>query len=483
MRDNKGVLSNFIWKFAERISAQLVTLIVSIVLARQLSPSEYGIISIVTIFITFANVFISDGLGTALIQKKDADSLDFSSVLFFNVGISVVLYLCLYFSAPYIAMFYGDGYEILTPVMRVLGVKLIIAAISSIQQAYVSREMIFHKFFVSTLVGTIFSGFVGIYLAYNGYGVWALVAQYLSNSLIGTFCLSVSLRWIPKIQFSFERIRKNAKFGLNILSAKLIVVGFEEIRALLIGKFYSSQDLAYYDKGKQFPNLVVANVDASLSAVLLPKMSRQQDDLNAVRATMRSSIRLGSFVMFPLFWGLMAIGDNLIVTLLTEKWLQSVELLRIFCVYYMFNHVHSANLQAIKAIGKSNIFLKLEYIKKAIEIIVLIVVVRLGVTTIALSMAVLSTMFLLLNTYPSKRIFNYGFIQQFKDVIPSLFASATMGCFVWLISFLPLGNVVMLFTQVIVGAVIYIVVAKILNIPELLYIWTLFKRVLSNKSR
>ena len=283
MKNNKGLLSNLSWKFAERITAQAVTLVVSIVLARLLDPSHYGIISLVMIYIAIANVFVSDGFGSALIQKKDADSLAFSSVLYSNFVFSILLYMLLFFSAPYISLFYGNEYELLTPVLRVLGLRLILSSINSVQQAYVSKHMIFKKFFWATLFGTLLSAAVGISMACLGFGVWALVAQYMTNTTVDTIVLAVSLKKKPKAMFSWSRLRKLIPFGSRILATNLLIQGYQELRALIIGKVYSSSDLAYYDKGKQFPSIIITNINTSIAAVLFPKMSSQQDDIQKVK--------------------------------------------------------------------------------------------------------------------------------------------------------------------------------------------------------
>ena len=232
------VIANMAWKFAERITAQFVTAIVSIILARILSPTHYGLVAIVEIFITFANVFVSDGFGSALIQKKDADSLDFCSVLYFNISFSVLLYIMLYLIAPFISRFYGAGYEEITPVLRVLGLRLILSAINSVQQAYVSKHMIFRKFFWATLLGTVCSAVVGITMAYKGYGVWALVFQYLTNTTVDTFVLNRSLKLKPKLMFSFVRLKGMLKYGSGILLAKLLITGYQELRALMLFEFH-----------------------------------------------------------------------------------------------------------------------------------------------------------------------------------------------------------------------------------------------------
>ena len=280
-----STLTNLSWKFAERISSQLVSFVVSIVLARILAPSDYGAIAMVMIFVTLANVFVEGGFSSALIQKKDADKLDFSTVLYFSVVFSIILYAVLYISAPYISRFYGKDYEILTPVLRVIGLQVIVFGVNSVQQAYVSRKMMFKKFFWSTLVGTIVSAAVGLIMAYSGYGIWALVGQQLTSAITNTFVLYLVTRKLPGLMFSFKRLKGLFGYGAKILGASLLVTLFLDLRSLIIGKIYSAKDLAFFDRGKQFPNLIVANINSSVGAVLFPKMSQEQDNKERIKQT------------------------------------------------------------------------------------------------------------------------------------------------------------------------------------------------------
>ena len=231
-------LSGVMWKFGERISAQLVSTLVSIILARILMPEDYGVVALVTIFITICNVFVTSGFGTALVQKKDADDLDFTSVFYFGLFFSILLYVGIFFAAPLIARFYEN--EILTPVVRVMGLRIIIASINSVQHAYIGRKMQFRKFFIATLFGTIASGVVGVWLAYNGYGVWAIVAQYLTNVCIDTIVLAFVIKWIPKLRISFKRLKSLFSFGWKLLVSALIDTGYNELRSLIIGKKYDA---------------------------------------------------------------------------------------------------------------------------------------------------------------------------------------------------------------------------------------------------
>ena len=421
-----SLLSNLSWKFAERIASQAVSFVVSIVLARILAPSDYGAIAMVMIFVTLANVIAEGGFSSALIQKKDADKLDFSTVFYFSLVFSIVLYVILYVAAPSISLFYGNGYEVLTPVLRVIGIQVIIYAVNSVQQAYVSKKMMFQKFFWSTLVGTIVSAILGLAMAYSGCGIWALVGQQLSMTVTNVLVLYIVTRKLPGLMFSFERLKGLFNYGAKILGASLLVSLFLDLRSLIIGKLYSAKDLAFFDRGRQFPNLIVVNVNSSVGAVLFPKMSEQQDDTQKIKETCRMSIRFSSFVMMPLMMGLAACGGPLIRLLLTDKWIDCVPFLQLFCIIYMFYPMHTANMQAIKALGHSGTFLKLELLKKIIELICLVLVMKISVIAIAVNMAILTTLFTFINAFPNVKYLNYSFVEQMKDITPPIVMSTIM---------------------------------------------------------
>lgn len=474
-KNNKGVLNNLIWKFSERISAQAVTFIVSIVLARMLEPRDYGVISMVMIFISLANIFVSDGFGSALIQKKDADILDFSSVFYFNFFLSIMLYCLLFSIAPFISEFYGEGYEILTPVLRMLGLQIIISSINTIQQSYVSRKMIFKKFFYSTLFGTIASAVVGIAMAYMGFGVWALVAQYLTNSIVNTIVLQIILNKWPKLMFSFRRIKGLIDYGYKVLLTSLIITGYQELRALIIGKLYSSNDLAFYDKGRQFPNLIVTNINTSIGAVLFPKLAQEQNDTKKVKELTRISVRFSSYCMSPLMLGLAVVAEPVVRIILTEKWLACVNLMQIFCLFYLLQPIHTANTQAIKAIGRSDIALKYEIIRDIIQSIALVAVMWISVEAIVISMAVLSFLFLFLNAIPNIQLINYRLSEQLGDIFPAIGMATIMAIIVYFVGFIDVNLYLKLGIQIIVGAIVYIAISVILKNKEFELIVSMIK--------
>lgn len=450
----KKTVSNLAWRFAERCGAQGVTFVVSIVLARLLDPTDYGVISLVTVFTSILQVFVDSGLGNALIQKKDADDLDFSTVFYCNIVFCIVLYTGLFIAAPSIAYFY-DNLELI-PVIRVLGFTIIISGVKGVQQAYVSRHMIFKRFFFSTLGGTVGAAMIGIVMAYMGFGVWALVVQQIFNATLDTIILWITVKWRPKPGFSYNRFKVLFSFGWKLLVSSLINTVYNDIRQLIIGKVYSSSDLAYYNRGKQFPNLIVENINTSIDSVLLPTMSKVQHNKERIKTLTRRSIMTSSYIMWPLMFGLMATGRNIVNILLTDKWLPCLPFLYIFCFVYGMQPIHTANLNAIKAIGRSDLYLKMEVIKKSVGIVMILATMNISVFAIGLSSIFYTLFASIVNAFPNRKLLEYSYAEQFKDIIPS-FVLAGMMCVV--ISILPLGNwnvFLQLFIQIMIGGIVYI---------------------------
>lgn len=462
------VIQNLFWRFAERSGAQLVSFIVSIVLARILVPKDYGTIALVTVFTAILQVFVDSGLGTALIQKKDADDLDFSSVFYFNLCVCIILYVGMFIAAPYIALFYED--RNLTSVVRVLSFTLVISGVKGIQQAYVSRNMLFKRFFFSTIGGTIFSAFLGIGMAYIGLGVWALVAQQLSNAAIDTLILWITVKWHPKRMFSWKRLKSLLTFGWKLLVSALLDTVYNNLRNLIIGKFYTSTDLAFYNQGDKFPKIVVTNINTSIDSVLLPTMSNVQDDRERVKQMTRRAIKTSTYVMAPLMMGLAFCAEPIVKLVLTDKWLPCVPFLRIFCITYMFWPVHTANLNAINAMGRSDWFLRLEIVKKITGMIILLSTMWFGVMAMAYSLLLSSVLSQIINSWPNRKLLNYGYLEQVRDFAPGIFLAVIMGICVYFVGFLPFSLIIILLIQTVVGAVIYIGVSAILRLEEYEYL-------------
>ena len=476
MQRKGNVISNFLWRFAERCAAQLVTLIVSIILARILTPSDFGTVSLVMVFTTIMQVFVDSGLGTALIQKKNADDLDFSSVFYFNFAVCLILYAGMFIAAPYIAGFYND--VSLTPIIRVISLTIVISGVKGIQQSYVSRNMLFKRFFFATLGGTIFSAFLGIGMAYAGCGVWSIVAQQLSNTAIDTLILWITVKWRPKKMFSWSRLKSLLSYGWKLLASSLMDTVYNNLRNLVIGKIYTSADLAYYNQGDKFPKVVITNINASIDSVLLPSMSGEQENCERVKSMTRRAIKTSTYIMAPLMMGLLFCAEPIVKLLLTEKWLPCVPYLRIFCFTYMFWPIHTANLNAIKAMGRSDFFLKLEIIKKVMGLALLLFTMRISVMAMAYSLIVSGILSQIINSWPNWKLLNYNYFEQLRDILPSIIIAVGMGICVYFISFIPMPTIVTLLIQIVIGAVIYIGVSAALKLEEFEYLFGMIKSFL-----
>ena len=470
----KNVLSNLVWRFLERSGSQVIQFVVSIVLAQLLTPEDYGIIGLITVFISIAQVFINTGFSQSLIQKKDADDLDFSSVFYSGIIFSLIIYGILYFTAPVIAKFYNN--LLLTNIVRILGITVIIGSVNCVQTAYVQRTMQFKRFFWSTLIGTIASAIIGIAMAFKGFGVWALVWQQIINTFVNTVVLWFTVKWRPSLVFSFKRLKSLFSFGWKLLFSSLIDTLYQNIYSLVIGKKYSSADLGYYNKGKQFSFLIINNINSSIDSVLFPAMSNLQDNRESVKALTRRAIKTSTFVIFPAMAGLAAVATPLVKLLLTDKWLPCVPFLQFCCFTYAFWPIHTANLQAIKAMGRSDIFLKLEIIKKVIGIITLIITVPLGLIPMMIGRCVTTLTGSFINAFPNRKLLNYSYFEQIKDILPSFVISLIMAGVVLILGNLKINLFFVLIIQVLVGAATYVIISKIFKIEAFEYILNMLKK-------
>lgn len=445
-----------------------MSFLVSIVLSRLLAPEDYGVIALVTVFTSILQVFVDSGLGTALVQKKNADEVDFSSVFYFNVLVCLTLYAGMFVAAPAIAKFYDN--PIYIPLVRVLSLTLVISGLKNIQQAYVYRHMIFKRFFFSTLGGTIASAILGIVMAYAGFGVWALAAQYVSNTAIDTLILWITVPWRPKKRFSWTKLKSLLSYGWKLLVSALLDTGYTSLWNLLIGKVYSSADLSFYDQGSKYPKAIIGTISNSIDSVLLPTMSIVQDDRAQIKSMTRRSIVTSVYVMAPLMMGLAGCAEPLVSLILTDKWLPCVPYMRIFCITYMFWPVHSANLNAIKAMGRSDLFLRLEILKKIIGIGLLLCTMRISVMAMACSLLISSVTSQIINSYPNWKLLNYRYLEQLRDILPSILLAVIMAVAVGAVPLLGYGNVLTLCIQIPLGAVIYVAGSAIFRLESFRYL-------------
>ena len=472
------ILKSFLWKLFERTSTQLIQFVVTIVLARLLLPAEYGTVALITVFIALCDVIIDGGLNTALIQKKNADNLDFSTIFFFSLGIAGLLYVTMFFRAPLIANFYHQ--QDLELVIRVLSLSLFFYSFNSIQRAYVSKNMLFQRLFYSSLGAIILSGAIGIFMAYQGYGVWALVAQNISSQLFTTIIMWFTVRWRPEFRFSRERFKILFDFGWKIFGANFITTFFVNMRKLLIGKFYMPASLAYYEKGEHFPSLLANNIFTSMQAILLPVLSESQDNRSNVKAMMRRSTKLSCFFIYPLMMLLIVAAKPFILLLLTEKWIGVVPFVQILCISYFFRPITISNFEAIKALGYSGITLKLEIIKKVVDITILVVSAMISVYAIAWGCVLYNLICVFINLAPNKKLLNYGVKEQLIDATPTLLIALVMGASVYWIQWLSLPNLIVLVLQAILGTMVYLGVSHLTKDESYLYLMQMMK---NNKHR
>lgn len=463
----------------ERGGTQGIQFIVQIILARLLSPEEYGIIAIVMVFILLANVFVESGFNTALIQKKDVDEVDFSSVLYLSLGVATILYGLIFITAPFIASFYDQ--PILVKVLRVLSIALFIGAYNSIQNAFVARNMLFKKLFASSLGAVTISGIVGVIAAYSGLGVWALVLQQLTSQLAVAVILWFTVRWRPHLTFSITRVKSLFSYGSKLLASGLLDTLYRNLRTLIIGRMYTPSMLGYYNRGEQFPQLIVSNINGSIQSVMLPALSAHQDDRKRVKEMMRRAIVSSSFLIFPMMVGMAVVAEPLVKIALTEKWLPAIPFLQIACFNFALWPIHTANLQAINAMGRSDIFLRLEIIKKAIGLIVLGVSLPFGVYAIALGGVFSSLIGTFINAYPNKELLNYSYKEQWLDIMPSLVISLIMGGIVYLLNFSSIPSWQILTSQIVSGSIIYIILAKIFKIESFTYLVGTMKQLINSR--
>lgn len=465
-----------IWKLLERFGVQGVQFVLQIVLARLLDPGHYGILSLMVIFTTLANVFIQQGFNTALIQNKDVTEEDYSSVLWVSLGVAGVLYVTLFLTAPAIAAFY-EMPDLVAP-FRVLCLMLFPGALNSVQLAKVSRDMDFKKVFYSNVGGVLVSGIVGIVIAVLGGGLWALVAQTLLNTAAACIVMIFTVKLKLSFVCNFKRVKVLFAYGWKLLVSGLLETLYQDLRSLVIGKKYDSSMLGYYNRGKQFPQFIINAVNGAVQSVLLPAMSAEQDEKAKVKELMRNSVMISSFVIFPMMAGLAGVATPLVSLLLTDKWLPCVPYMQIYCFSLAFYPVHTSNLQAINAMGRSDIFLKLEIIKKGIGLTALVIAVFCFDSPIAIAMTGVVTTFTscFVNAYPNKKLIGYSYLEQMKDILPSFLIAIVMCGGVLAVELFRFGDIVTLLLQVATGVILYIAISAAVKLPPFMMLVDILKK-------
>ena len=461
-----------IWKLAEKVGTQGIQFIIQIVLARLLLPEDYGLVGLLTIFINICDVFILQGFTTALIQKKDADDTDFSSVFLANLGLSGVLYLILFVTAPLIAAFYNEPH--LITITRVLSLNVVFGALGAVHNAIMAKSLEFKKSFIRGLSNILTYGVVGVFLAYSGFGVWALVYAKLAGQLVGSVVLWITVKWIPSLVFSFERIKSLFSYSSKILGTNLLNTIFNNIHSLIIGRFFNKVDLGYYQRGQQIPQTAMTAIDGSLNEVMYPTLSILQNDLVALKSALRRSMKTSMYIVFPILMGLLVTAEPLTVLLLTEKWLPSIPYMQLTCVICMFWPL-SARTHALNAIGRSGLTFKISLISKAITLVCILACVKFGIYAIMLGTIMASGISFFITSYFVNKHLNYSLKELLFDIGPTFIISAVMAVWVYLVNLLNLNSFVTVCIQVLLGMLIYVLCSVIFKIDSYKYLLSFVK--------
>jgi O-antigen/teichoic acid export membrane protein len=464
------VVSGLLWRSLERFGTQAAGFVVSIVLARLLEPKDFGTITLITVFIAIASCFVDGGFATALVQRKEIDELDLNSVFYLSLSVAASLYAALFIAAPWIARFYSE--PVLVWILRLLSLSLLIGALNSIQNAVLTREMRFKQSFKASMAATVASGAVGITMACRGYGLWSLVGSALAGQVALTAVLWQAVRWRPAWAFSFKRIQNLFGFGWKLLVSSVSDTFFNNLYNLIIGKLFNPATLGYYSRGQTVPSVIMNSVNGTIAGVIFPALASCQHDLIRVKSIMRRMVKTSCFLVFPMMFGLAAVARPLVQVLFTDKWLPCVPYLQLSCITFAFWPVHVANLQAVMALGRSDIFLTLEVIKKNLVILTIIFTYKFGVMAMVAGQAVLSVISMGINAWPNRRLLNYSLRQQARDILPPLLLAVAMGAIVWGLQGVRLGPVWLLGMQVFLGVVVYLGGAFLLRLESLEYFRT-----------
>lgn len=475
MNQSKGkVISAFSWKFVERLSVQGASFLVTLILARLLTPEDYGVVALITVFISLANTFVQGGFNTALIQKKDATQEDFFSVTVFTLLVAVILYVFLFILAPWLADFYAMP-EI-TNIVRVMALLLIPAAINSVQVAYVTKDLRFKVLSASSLISTGLAAIIGISMAYCGFGAWALVVQQISIQLFSCITIMVLTKWSPKGRFSIKSVRELIPYGSRILCSNLLVTFFLNLRSMIIGRMYSSESLGFFNRGKQFPQAVMESINGTIQSVLLPVYANEQDHRQKMLKMVRLSIQVSSYLIFPMMIGLACVAPALVELLLTEKWLPCVPFLQLFAFSYMCQPAQLSAAQAYRAIGDSKTPLHLEFARKVAEIVLLAISMKYGTIAIAFSSVAAGVVALGMAFVPNVRILHYTIQEQLIDLLPALIMSLVMGAVVLWVGRIELSIWLRLVLQIFSGLIVYFLISLILKPKAFTFIWRILKK-------
>lgn len=456
------------WSAADNITKMGFTFIVSIVLARLLTPDEYGLIGILTIFISVFNAIVDSGFTNALIRKKNAVDIDYSTVFYTNLVMSIVMAVALFFCATPIAKFFGR--EELVALTQVMSCIVVINALSIVQKARTTKAIDFKTQTKVTFIASLASGGIGIAMAYMGYGVWSLVGQQISAQLLITIFFWVFNKWFPKLEFSWISFKEMWSFGWKLLVSSLIDTTWKEIYQVVVGKFYSPATLGLYTRAKQFSQMFSSNLTSIIQRVSYPVMSSIQDDKERLKSAYKRVIKTTMLPTFVLMFGMAAVAKPMILVLIGEKWLGCVPFLIIICIYGSLYPLHAINLNMLQVQGRSDLFLKLEIIKKFIAVGPILLGIFIDIYLMVGCSIITSCISYYLNAYYSGPYLNYSIKEQVKDIMPSFVIALIMAIPVGAMQFINFNPFILLPLQIIIAATIVISICEIKKLPEYLEI-------------
>lgn len=454
------------WSFIDSIAGQGITFLVGLVLARLLTPEEYGLIGIITIFIAVFNSIVDSGFSNALIRKNDAKDIDYNTVFFSNLVISIILFAVLFLCAPFISNFFIQPQ--LTPLLRVMGSIVIINAFAIIQRTIFVKKVDFKTQTKVSLISSISSGIVGISMAISGCGVWSLVGQQISRQFLHSLFLWIYSNWYPKLQFSFNSFKDLFNFGWKLLVSGLIDTVWREIYQVVIGKCYAPATLGQYTRAQQFASICSSNLTTVVQRVSFPVLSSMQDDKERLKSGYKRIIKVTMLLTFSLMLGLAAVAKPMILVLIGEQWLPCVPFLQIICLQMMLYPLHSLNLNMLQVQGRSDLFLKLEIIKKIIAVGPLLLGIFVNIYWMLGGSVITGFIAYYLNAYYSGPFLNYSIKEQVKDILPSFGVALAMTVPVFTMSYIPLSPFILLPLQIMVGAAITIGICETARLPEYL---------------
>lgn len=469
------VVKGAIWKLAEKFGMNLMQIVIQIVLARLLLPEDYGIIGLLAIFISISDVFLLQGFTTALIQKKDADEVDFSSVFFANIIMSLVIYAVLFAIAPLVSDFYNLPQ--LNAIMRVLSLNIIIGAFCAVHNAIISRNLEFKLSFVRNVANTATQGIVGIFMACNGFGVWSLVISKIAGTFVGMLLLCVTVNWKPKMLFSAGRISSLFSYSSRILGTNLLNTIFNNIHSMVIGKFFLPADVGFYQRGQQIPQVAMTAIDGSLNEVLYPTLSILQNDLSKLKDALRRSMKTSMYIVLPMITGLLVTAEPLTILLLTDKWLASVPFMQLTCAITLF-WPFSARLHALNALGLSDVTFKLSLITKLLIVIMIIICIPMGIYAIMWGTLLASVISFFITSHYVNKYIGYSLKELGLDIAYPVALTIAMACIVLIIGNCIDNLMLKLVVQTMFGIAFYFGCSEMLKIEQYIYVKNLFIKLL-----